>query len=342
MTLWSWSTDPATNGAADSTCPFPEGMAPSQVNDSARGIMAAVAKYRDDLSGAIVTGGTSTAYTATSNQGFTSKSNMDGAEIAITINPTNGDSPTLNVDGLGADPIIIDTGDGNTPVPAGALVTGGVYTLVYYNTGNTWRLKNFYQPPSAVPIGSGIEYWGSTAPSSNFVFPYGQAISRTDYPICFARLGTTHGSGDGSTTFNLPDKRGRVSAALDNMGGSSAGRMTPPESGGVADSTSLGSAGGTKGHTLTTGQMPSHTHTGTTGLENSSLDHSHTYTATTSSTGAAQAGADRLTYGGVSTSTGASGALNHTHSFTTASAGSGSAHNIVQPTLMCNYILRVK
>lgn len=342
MTLWSWSTDPATNGAADATCPFPEGMAPSQVNDSARGIMAAVAKYRDDLSGAIVTGGTSTAYTATSNQGFTSKSNMDGAEIAITINPTNGDSPTLNVDGLGADPIIIDTGDGNTPVPAGALVTGGVYTLVYYNTGNTWRLKNFYQPPSAVPIGAGIEYWGTTAPSSNFVFPYGQAISRTDYPICFARLGTTYGSGDGSTTFNLPDKRGRVSAALDNMGGSSAGRLTPPASGGVADSTTLGSAGGTHSHALTIGQLAAHTHTGTTGVENTSLSHAHSTSIPGASVGAVDAGSSFNVPGPTATVTSSNSPNNHTHSFTTASSGSGTAHNIVQPTLMCNYILRVK
>ena len=54
-------------------------------------------------------------------------------------------------------------------------------------------------------------------PNSSFVFPVGQAISRTTYSALFAIMGTTHGSGDGSTTFNLPDKRGRVVAAPDPM-----------------------------------------------------------------------------------------------------------------------------
>lgn len=337
MTLWSWSTDPATNGAADSTCPFPEGMAPSQVNDSARGIMAAVAKYRDDISGQIETGGTSTAYTVTSNQVFDTLAHMDGAMIAFVPHTTSGATPTLNVDGLGAKTI---RGQAGIDLVAGALQEGTHYVVTYNNTSTEFVLHSFN--PGEIPIGSGIEYWGSTAPSSNYVFPYGQAISRTDYPICFARLGTTHGSGDGSTTFNLPDKRGRVSAALDNMGGPSAGRLTPPASGGVADSTTLGSAGGTKEHTLTTGQMPSHTHTGTTGLENQSLSHSHSTTIPSGASGQADPGIGLNVPGTLSTTTGASGALNHTHSFTTASAGSGTAHNIVQPTLMCNYILRVK
>ena len=337
MTLWSWSTDPATNGAADSTCPFPEGMAPSQVNDSARGIMAAVAKYRDDISGQIETGGTSTAYTVTSNQVFDTLAHMDGAMIAFVPHTTSGATPTLNVDGLGAKTI---RGQAGIDLVAGALQEGTHYVVTYNNTSTEFVLHSFN--PGEIPIGSGIEYWGSTAPSSNYVFPYGQAISRTDYPICFARLGTTHGSGDGSTTFNLPDKRGRVSAALDNMGGPSAGRLTPPASGGVADSTTLGSAGGTKDHTLTSAQMPSHTHTGTTGVENTSLSHAHSTTIPSGTLAQAAAGTSVNIPSTLNTTTTSNSPNNHTHSFTTASAGSGTAHNIVQPTLMCNYILRVK
>lgn len=54
----------------------------------------------------------------------------------------------------------------------------------------------------------------------------GQAVSRTTYARLFAAIRDVFGVGDGSTTFNLPDTRGRVIAGLDNMGGSAAGRMT--------------------------------------------------------------------------------------------------------------------
>ncbi|HEY7845769.1 MAG TPA: phage terminase large subunit, partial [Bradyrhizobium sp.] len=70
--------------------------------------------------------------------------------------------------------------------------------------------------PYNIPLGAGLDYWGSTTPNSSFAFPSGQAISRTTYVALFALVGTTYGAGDGSTTFNLPDKRGRVSAATDD------------------------------------------------------------------------------------------------------------------------------
>jgi hypothetical protein len=58
MTLYKWSQ----TASADATINWAEGQAPSSVNDSARAMMAATAKYRDDIAGAIVTTGTSTAY----------------------------------------------------------------------------------------------------------------------------------------------------------------------------------------------------------------------------------------------------------------------------------------
>src|SRR3954463_3824906 len=105
MTFWKWSRTASINATADSTCPFPEGMAPSAVNDGVRGAMAALAKYRDDRSGTIVTGGSSTAYTVTSYQGFDTLAHMDGTMIAFTPHATNGATVTLNVDGLGARPL---------------------------------------------------------------------------------------------------------------------------------------------------------------------------------------------------------------------------------------------
>lgn len=62
-----------------------------------------------------------------------------------------------------------------------------------------------------LPIGSGMDYFGTTAPT-NYMFANGAAISRTEYAELFSIIGTTYGAGDGSTTFNLPDKRNRVTA----------------------------------------------------------------------------------------------------------------------------------
>ena len=61
-----------------------------------------------------------------------------------------------------------------------------------------------------MPIGSGMDYYGSVAPK-NYMFADGSAISRTRYAELFNIIGISYGEGDGSTTFNLPDKRERVS-----------------------------------------------------------------------------------------------------------------------------------
>jgi microcystin-dependent protein len=99
---------------------------------------------------------------------------------------------------------------------------------------------------------------------------YGQAVSRTTYAAAFAVLGTAWGSGDGTTTFNLPDLRGTAMAGLDNMGGTPANRMTAGVSG-IAGTT-LGASGGsqaTQDHNHTVSD-PEHTHA----LTDPSHDHS--------------------------------------------------------------------
>ena len=216
MTLWKWSRTASSNATADATVNWAEGMSPSAVNDSGRAMMAATAKYRDDIAGAIATGGTSTAYTVASYQAFTSLANMDGKVVAFTPHTTNGATVTLNVDSLGAKPL---RSAPSVELPAGVLVQGTPYLALYNNSDAVWYLHGFYGNPYNVPIGSGIPFFGSTAPNSSFVFPYGQAISRTTYSALFAVISTTYGTGDGSTTFNVPDLRGRVFAGKDDMGG---------------------------------------------------------------------------------------------------------------------------
>lgn len=66
-----------------------------------------------------------------------------------------------------------------------------------------------------IPTGSVISFAGQTAPEG-WLLCQGQAVSRTTYAQLFAVIGTTFGSGDGSTTFNLPDLRGRVAVGVDS------------------------------------------------------------------------------------------------------------------------------
>jgi microcystin-dependent protein len=251
MTFYKWSQTASADANADSTINWAEGQAPSSVNDSARAMMAAMAKYRDDIAGAIVTAGTSTAYTVSSFQVFDTSAHLDGQMIAFTPHATNNATVTLNVDSLGAKPL---RSAPNVELPAGVIIQGTPYTATYNNSDGAFYLQGFFGSPYNIPIGAGIDFWGTAAPNSSFAFPYGQAISRTTYAALFAIVGTTYGTGDGSTTFNLPDKRGRVSVALDTMGGTASGRVTSA-SGGI-DGTVAGATGGEQVYTMQRSDLP--------------------------------------------------------------------------------------
>lgn len=182
---------------------------------------------------------------------------------------------------------------------------------------------------ASVPVGAGMDYWSDTAPPG-WIFPYGQAISRTTFAALFAKLGTTYGAGDGSTTFNLPDKRARASFPKDDMGGSSAGRITN-QSGGW-NATLLGASGGAQTHTLTSGQMPAHSHGGVTGAAGSVVQIT---SVTPGSTVNVSPGVGPNAVTSLSTGTDPTG--NHTHGI--GSEGLDLAHNNLPPGIVCNYII---
>ena len=94
-----------------------------------------------------------------------------------------------------------------------------------------------------VPVGTVVSFGGTTAPAG-WLLCYGQAISRTTYAALFAVISTTYGAGDGSTTFNLPDCRGRLPLGQDNMGGTAANRVTQAVSG--INALNIGAVGGSQ------------------------------------------------------------------------------------------------
>lgn len=75
-----------------------------------------------------------------------------------------------------------------------------------------------------VPVGSILPYGGANSPNSDWLLCYGQAVSRSTYSSLYAILGDLYGAGNGTTTFNLPDLRGRIPVGNDAMGGTAANR----------------------------------------------------------------------------------------------------------------------
>jgi len=175
--------------------------------------------------------------------------------------------------------------------------------------------------------GTVLDFAGATAPNG-WLLCYGQSLLRADYLTLFGVIGTTFGSVDG-THFNLPDCRGRVHAGKDDMGGVAASRLTNA-AGGVAGAT-LGAAGGTETHTLTTAQMPQHSH----GVTDPGHAHSTTFRLGTSSGGFGYpmgSTVDDATH--TATVEGASTGI------TIQNQGSGNAHPSTQPTIVFNKIIK--
>ena len=94
-----------------------------------------------------------------------------------------------------------------------------------------------------LPIGSVIEWYSDTIPD-NWLLCNGQAVSRTDYSALFEVIGTAYGTGNGTTTFNLPNKMERVGVGKSN---------TSPYN-------QLGNTGGETAHVLSENEMPKHGH----------------------------------------------------------------------------------
>jgi len=188
---------------------------------------------------------------------------------------------------------------------------------------------SFSYQSNIVPSGALMPYAGASAPTG-FLLCDGSAVSRSTYATLFAALdnGNIYGAGDGSSTFNLPDLRGRVVAGQDDMGGSSADNLTN-QSGGLNGDT-LGATGGSETQALTEANLAAHTHTfSDTDAHTVSIPRAFIFGAANNSV--------NVDGSGVRSD---SGSITVSISGTTSSTGSGSAHNNVQPTIVLNYIIK--
>lgn len=155
-------------------------------------------------------------------------------------------------------------------------------------------------------IGSITLYAGSTAPNGYMICD-GSEISRTTYSALFNVIGTTYGQGNGQSTFNIPNLKGKIPVGYDSSD---------------TNFDTLGETGGEKTHTLTTAEIPAHTHTYTD------------YTAKASSTA--------KTWDTTKTQNSVTGVGNDTNTRTTNSnTNAGGAHNNMQPYIVLNYIIKV-
>jgi microcystin-dependent protein len=331
--VYQFSQTANLNSSAVPSIDWSEGMPPSGVNNAARAEMAAVACWRDDISGSILTSGTSAAYQITSNQGFDTLAHLNGQMIAFVPHVTSVAGPvTLTLDGFANLPLRSSPGK---ELLAGTLVAGTPYICTYNNTDASLYLQSFYgASPYLVPLGAMLEFTGTTAPNSSFALPFGQAISRTTYAAYFAMVGTQYGPGDGSTTFNIIDVRGRVVASPDNMGGIAAGRLTNIAS-------TLGSNGGEQAHPLVAGEIPTITSTGSISGTAAGSNIPQTSSPPTQAF-------DNVSGSTEPTKPLSSGLWNFVNSLSVSGSATvasnntgGGAHNNVQPTIVANRILRI-
>jgi microcystin-dependent protein len=199
-----------------------------------------------------------------------------------------------------------------TNVPSGAAVAPG-------------GAQGIQGATSYVPTGTVLNFAGSSAPTG-FLFCDGSAVSRTTYAALFAVIGSTYGAGDGSTTFNLPDTRGRTTIG--------AGQGT-----GLTNR-ALAASGGEESHTQAIAELPAHSHTASQGTHTHS-DAGHNHSIQSYTFAGASGGATNVVAGGTTTGTGyASIQAASAGAITIANTGSGTPFNVMQPFVVLNKIIK--
>lgn len=270
---------------------------------------------------------------------------FDGMELSIVFTNTNTAAATLAVGALAPAPLrpkaavdfaaselpagvlmefVYRSGTGEFLVKGAPIFAKQIADLVTADTALDARLDAIEASTRWVSVGASMDFWGDT-PDAGWLLMYGQAISQATYPALYTKFGTKYNTGgEAGGTFRIPDCRGRVTAGQDDMGGSSANRLTNPGStiGGV-DGDVLGATGGEEAHVQTVAQIGTHTH-----IQD---PHQHNYTRVNNS-GTFTSGSNQAYRDTDTTNTTNTTATNQ-------NTGSSAAFNVVQPTIICNKIL---
>jgi microcystin-dependent protein len=188
--------------------------------------------------------------------------------------------------GMGSTAMTLPTADGSADQ---VLKTNGSGTLSWISV-------------SGSPSGSITMYGGGSAPT-DWLLCSGAAVSRSTYSALFSVIGTTYGVGDGSSTFNLPDFGGK-------------GPMGYKSDNSKFDA--LAETGGEETHTLSTSEMPSHTHT----------------VVARNPASSGSTGGPGLEYE-------PSANWHSTGTQTSNATGGGSAHDVLDPYLTVNFIIKI-
>ena len=207
--------------------------------------------------------------------------------------------------------------NGAAAVPASHLLLANVLVGAAVSSITNANIANVAQQSGAasLPTGTEIELDSDTAPTG-FLLLDGTAVSRTSYAALFNHYGTRHGTGDGSTTFNLPNRKGRVAVSKDAA---------------QTEFDTLAETGGAKTHALTTAELAAHSH-GVT-----DPGHFHQFVATFSTGAAGNNSAWEVASQGPGT---AGNTFSATTGISTQNAGGGNAHNNLQPYYVINRFVK--
>ena len=156
-----WDTTAANNDDADGGITWTEGQFPSTVNNSARGMMAAVAKWKLDISGGIVAGGTGNAITLTTNRSISSGHITNGFMVFFRASASNSGATTVAIDGLTAKDVKAQDG---SALAGGEIVSGGIYILSWSSAASAFILIN---AASSVTASSTVTFTNKTINADN-------------------------------------------------------------------------------------------------------------------------------------------------------------------------------